>query len=112
MATIMVSTEDADDLARVRDGIANYLHTRTGAHVSDVTVGCVIDECRTYAMTRGLTLIDAARHLCRISSEHLRKHNGDAGAALITVDADVGVDGVALLVLIIAQKRARAGGAI
>jgi hypothetical protein len=114
MAAIMVSTEaeDVSEIARVRDGIANYLHTRTGAHVSDVTVGCVIDECRAVAIQRGVGLVDAARDICRITSAHLHKHNGDAGAALTTVDHSIGIDGVALLVLIIAQKRVRTGDTI
>ena len=105
MPALMVSTEDAGEIARVRDGITNYIYARTGAQVSDVTVGCVVDECRAYAQSCGLTLIDAARALCRLTSEHLHGYDGDVGAALATVDAEVGVDVVALLLLIVAQKR-------
>ena len=106
------SMKDTDEIAQLRDGIAGYVYARTGARISDVTIDCVIDECRTHATTRGLTLIDAARDLCRITSAHLRAHGGDAGTALTTVDHKVEIDGVALLTLIVAQKRARAGGTI
>ncbi|MDA8191905.1 MAG: hypothetical protein M0Z68_10695 [Gammaproteobacteria bacterium] len=102
------STKDTDEIAQLRDGIADYIYARTGgAHISDTTIDCIIDECRAHATQRGLGMVDAARDLCRITSAHLREHNNDPGVALVTVDADVGVDGVALLVLIIAQKRAR-----
>jgi hypothetical protein len=105
MATIMASTEDMDGIAQIRKGIANYVYARTGAHISDATVDCCLDEVRAYATTRGLTLVNAARILCRITSEHLRTHGNDPGAALTTVDAEIKIDGVALLTLIIAQKR-------
>ena len=106
MTAIAVSIEDVGEIERVREGIANYIYAHTsGAQVSDVTVGCVVDECRTYAQSRGLTLIDAARAMCRLTSEHLHGYDGDAGTALTTVDHSIGIDGVTLLVLIIAQKR-------
>jgi hypothetical protein len=105
MVAITASVEDTDEITQIRKGIAGYVYARTGAHISDATVGCVIDEARVHAIQRGVGLVDAARDLCRITSEHLHKHNSDAGAALTTVDAAIGIDGVALLVLIIAQKR-------
>jgi hypothetical protein len=113
MSALTASTEDANKIAQIRRGFADYIYARTdGAHISDTTIDCIIDECRTHATTRGLTLIDAARDLCRITSAHLRAHGGDAGTALTTVDHKVEIDGVALLTLIVAQKRARAGGTI
>ena len=109
MSALTASTEDANKIAQIRRGFADYIYARTdGAHISDTTIDCIIDECRTHATTRGLTLIDAARDLCRITSAHLRNHDGDAGTALTTVDHSIGIDGVALLVLIVAQKRAHA----
>ncbi len=102
------SVRDTDEIAQIRRGFADYIYARTGgAHISDTTIECIIDECRDNATQRGVGLVDAARDLCRITSAHLRAHNGDARAALLTVDAEVGVDGVALLTLIIAQKRVR-----
>ena len=97
MTAIMASVRDTDQTAQIRRGFADYIYTRTGgAHISDTTIDCIIDECRVYAQSRAL---------CRLTSEHLHGYDGDAGAALATVDAEVGVDGVALLVLIVAQKR-------
>ncbi len=108
MSALMVSTEDAGEIAQIRRGFADYIYARTGgARISDTTIDCIIDECRTHATYRDLGMVDAARDLCRITSEHLRTHGNDPGAALTTVDAEIGVDGVALLTLIIAQKRAR-----
>ena len=103
------SMKDTDEIAQLRDGIAGYVYARTGARISDVTIDCVIDECRAHATQRGIGMVDAARDLCRITSEHLHKHNSDAGDALTTVDAAIGIDGVALLTLIIAQKRTHTG---
>ena len=102
------SMKDTDEIAQLRDGIAGYVYARTGARISDVTIDCVIDECRAHATQRGIGMVDAARDLCRITSAHLRNHDGDAGTALTTVDHSIGIDGVALLVLIVAQKRAHA----
>ncbi len=113
MSALMVSTEDAGEIAQIRRGFADYIYARTGgAHISDTTIDCIIDECRTHATHRDLGMVDAARDLCRITSAHLRNHGGDAGDALATVDHSIGIDGVALLVLIVAQKRAHTGGTI
>ena len=93
-----------------RKGVSDYVYNQGGGRLSNGTIDCIMDEVRAYALRHGMTLIEAARALCQITSDLLKEHNGDAMAAALAADA-AGIPGAALLGLVIHQGRTQASGA-
>ncbi|WP_145960702.1 hypothetical protein [Acidiferrobacter sp. SPIII_3] len=89
---------------RTRKGISDYIYNHGGGRVSNTTIDSCLEEAQAYALRHGLTLIDAARTLCQITSDLLKEHGNDAMAACRAADA-AGVPGAVLLALLIEQGR-------
>ena len=65
-----------------RAKLSDFVLRHSGRRISNTTLDCVLEEIKTAALVRGITLTQACAALIATAEQLLGKHGGDAGAAL------------------------------